>query len=166
MANIVWPSDPLPTKYPVTQPPKTTMYYSPSRLVPEIFEIINNATTLDERQKIITAYTQSTEFVFCVRKWVLNTFTPYTGVEYITHTLPSGLAPQTIRHNIKRIELLTNESGTDRKTQEKMLSNILHSINNEEIVFLTKLFEDNLEELYPNLTRELFSSTIPQLLIK
>ena len=139
------------------------MYYSPTRLIPEIFEIIDNAASKEEQLQIVKAYSIAPNFLVICDVWLNKEFDDYSNVLYPTHKSPIGLAPQSISNNMKRIVQLTRDSKLSKEVKDKYVANIFHSINQNEIEFLTNLFADTLEQLYPNVTKELIKEAISKL---
>lgn len=144
-----------------TQPTITAMYYSQTRSVPEIFEIIEKAKTKEDQIKILQGYSQNPTFIFILQCWLNCEYEDFSDVKYVTHTLPDGGAPQTIANNIMRIRMLDKTSKEQKASKDKILANVLHSINQSEIVLLLALIQGKLEEVYPNVNKELVLEALP-----
>jgi len=85
------------------------MFYT-GRTVPEIMEIIDAAVDVEAQKKIITGYAIDPTFVAMMDLWINGEFPDYSHVEFATHTLPNGMAPQTLSNNIPRIRMLVKSN--------------------------------------------------------
>lgn len=144
----------------------TIMYFTQTRSVPEIFEMINAAQTDLDKIRIIKGFSNHPSFLCIVDLWLNSEFDDFSELEYITHNIDEGYAFQTISNNINRLKMLTKKSIEPKKVKDKILSNILHSVNKSEIVLIVALIQGKLNELYPNVKTELIEATLPTIKVK
>lgn len=139
------------------------MYITQTRIVPEIFKMINDATSDLDQIRIIKGYLNHPSFLCIVGMWLYSEFEDFSELEYITHDIDDGYAYQTISNNINRLRMLDKKSKEPKIVKDKILSNILHSVNKSEIQLITALVQGKFQELYPNLKKDIFKESLPTL---
>lgn len=160
MSNIIYPIEIKETKYNLIKPPKADAMYLVGRNVPEIMGILNNATSDNDRLLLLKRYWSDTTFYELMRLWTLEQYEDFSHVVFTNHTLPNGLAPQSLSNNLQRLKMLPVSSKVDKKTKDKIISNILNSVNKDEIDFLLALVQNDVESLYPNVTKEFIKTNM------
>ena len=144
------------------QPTGNTMYFT-GRTVPEIMELIDAAINIEDQIRVIAAYSTDPTFVAMMDLWINGEFPDYSHVEFATHTLPNGMAPQTLSNNIPRIKMLLKSNPLPAAGKDKIFSNILQSVNQNEIDFLVAMVKDEMHEIYLAVSKKTILAGLPQL---
>lgn len=158
-AYIIYPPSLTKSQQPTHKQPEATTMFLIGRNVPEILTLINNAPP-DDRITFIRRYQEDTALLVLMDLWCNGEFEDFSNVEYFISALPNGLAPQTLTNNLARLNMLQRGSAAPKYVQDKILSNILSSINQDEIELLLAILNDNVEELYPNISKELIMTNL------
>ena len=130
------------------------------RTVPEIFEMINDSKSELDQIRIIKGFSNHPSFLCIVGMWLYSEFEDFSELEYITHDIDDGYAHQTISNNIGRLRMIDKKSKEPKVVKDKILSNILHSVNKSEIRLITALVQGKFQEIYPNLKKDVFNLNV------
>ena len=137
------------------------------RLPHEIFELLEKASTIEERIGILKQY----------ESYALKTILQAGFNDKIIFDLPEGAPPynpdlgapglqmQSFKKQVDTLgKLIVGYNAIPKIRKETLFIKLLENVYSKDATILIAMKDKSLSELYPSLTRELVQKTFPQIL--